>query len=333
MNLAFIEECDRLRILILILPPHSTHRLQPLNVGLFSPLARFYTNGRNNLTSNSLGLIGMSKRSFWAVFWPAWKQAFTKKNVDSAFQKTGIFPLNPAIVLDLITKSEPVRSSQLPKTPTSCRAVRQVHRQFRNSPSELILQKILRANKRLAAANSIEQHLNKALQDAIKNERKRRKRGKRLNLLGEEASGAQFFSPAQVQRARAWQVAKDNEEAQRQQGIIDRKALTAAKKQQREKEKAERAAAATEKRRVAAETKAAKQAEKQAQKEMKEAASRQIDRQSGPRGKSKGSKGVQKTLKKQAKQPRSGVIARKKEEGVMAASRGRRVQKPQRFFL
>ena len=215
------------------------------------------------------------------MFWSAWQQAFTKKNIDAAFRKTGIFPFNSAIVLDLITKPKPTKPSILPKTLMNCKAVRQMHRQFRNSPSKSILKKILRANERLAAAYSIEQHLNKALQLAIKAERKRRKRGKRLNLLGEEAVGAQFFSPAQVQKARAWQAVKDDEEAQRQQDILNRKAEAAAKKHQKEKEKAERMAVAAEKRRIAAEAKAAKEAEKQAQKELKEAASRQKAGQSG----------------------------------------------------
>ena len=69
----FINKCDELRILLFILPPHSTHRLQPLNVSLFAPLASYYTNGLNSLLNNSLGMVSMSKRAFWRVFWPAWK--------------------------------------------------------------------------------------------------------------------------------------------------------------------------------------------------------------------------------------------------------------------
>ena len=42
VNMKFIDLCDSLNIILLILPPHSTHRLQPLNIGLFKPLATFY---------------------------------------------------------------------------------------------------------------------------------------------------------------------------------------------------------------------------------------------------------------------------------------------------
>ncbi len=37
VNLRFVNYCDKHRILLVILPPHSTHRLQPLDVGIFSP--------------------------------------------------------------------------------------------------------------------------------------------------------------------------------------------------------------------------------------------------------------------------------------------------------
>ena len=64
----FINIYDKLRILLLILPSYSTYRLQSLNVSLFAPLATFYTNGLNQLLSNSLGIISMIKRVFWSIF-------------------------------------------------------------------------------------------------------------------------------------------------------------------------------------------------------------------------------------------------------------------------
>ena len=104
VNMRFINLCDQLRILLLGLPPHSTHRLRPLDVSLFAPVITVYTNGLNQLIFNSLSMISMSKGAFWGVFLPAWKQAFTPKNIASGFQKTGIFPYNPNLVLNMITK-------------------------------------------------------------------------------------------------------------------------------------------------------------------------------------------------------------------------------------
>jgi prepilin-type processing-associated H-X9-DG protein len=44
VNMAFLDWADRNRIIVHIMPAHSTHRLQPLDVGLFSLLSTVYTN-------------------------------------------------------------------------------------------------------------------------------------------------------------------------------------------------------------------------------------------------------------------------------------------------
>jgi hypothetical protein len=77
MNLAFIDYADANRILLAVLPPHSTHRLQPLDVGLFSPLATYYSQEIDDLLASSQGLVRLTKRDFWSLFRPAWEKAFT----------------------------------------------------------------------------------------------------------------------------------------------------------------------------------------------------------------------------------------------------------------
>jgi DDE superfamily endonuclease len=68
VNMAFIELADRLGIIIGILPPHSTHRLQPLNIGMFRPLSIVYTNQLNQLQHSSLSLVSITKRLFYLLF-------------------------------------------------------------------------------------------------------------------------------------------------------------------------------------------------------------------------------------------------------------------------
>jgi hypothetical protein len=43
INLKFLTWCEQHRVIVGVYLPHSTHRLQPLDVSLFSPLATFYT--------------------------------------------------------------------------------------------------------------------------------------------------------------------------------------------------------------------------------------------------------------------------------------------------
>ena len=154
LNMALINECDRLRILLTILPPHSTPRLQPLDVSLFRPLATHYTNGLNDLMFKSLGLVSMSKRSFWQVFWPAWLHSFTIKNVSSGFKQTGIWPINPDIILNRITlPTSPIINDepQIPKTPMASHDVRRFQKALKCNPKPELLGKLFRANLALAA--------------------------------------------------------------------------------------------------------------------------------------------------------------------------------------
>jgi hypothetical protein len=94
----------------------------------------------------------MTKRMFWPMFKVSWNESFTEKNITSAFQKTGIFPFLPSLLLDRIERpvAKPIDNS-IESTLMSCRAVRRVHKAYRKSLTKKRLSLILCANKRLAA--------------------------------------------------------------------------------------------------------------------------------------------------------------------------------------
>lgn len=154
VNMRFIEKCDELRILSLILLPRSTHRWQPLDVSLFSLLAIYHTEELNQFFFNKLGMTYISKRAFWSIFRPAWHKAFSKKNIQFAFKKTELFFFNPQLVLDIFNKPSKndfnISSSGMVKTPITNRAVHHVHRVYQNAQSSPLLTKVIRANERLA---------------------------------------------------------------------------------------------------------------------------------------------------------------------------------------
>ena len=64
----FLQKALQMKILIAIYPPHTTHRLQPLDVGCFSPLATYYSQNLEAFTNSSEGLTRMSKKEFFKVF-------------------------------------------------------------------------------------------------------------------------------------------------------------------------------------------------------------------------------------------------------------------------
>lgn len=251
VNLRFIDYCDRNRILLVILPPHSTHRLQPLDVGVFSPLAHAYSEEIDQLIQSSCGFSRMTKRNFWKLFHTAWTRALTLKNIKSGFAATGIHPLNPPKVLDSLQKKtpSPISSddeSRKRKTPSSVRGLRRLAKEIRKEQASLgaKTETLLRASEKFITENEILKHQNKGLRAALVEEKNRRKRGKVMGLFDKERPGeAQFFSPAKVAavRERAKEI-----EAQAQQ----RKALAEAKRLDRTRraiEKEERARIAREK--------------------------------------------------------------------------------------
>ena len=99
--MAFIDRYDRLKILVLILLPYSTHKLQPLDCGNFLPLLIYYGQEINAVLTDSKGESNMTKRMFYGLFKPVFKKAFSIENIKSAWQKTGLWPYDPPKVLDI----------------------------------------------------------------------------------------------------------------------------------------------------------------------------------------------------------------------------------------
>ena len=206
----------------MILPPHSTHRLQPLDVGIFSPLATAYSKEIDNLVQSSMGFSRVTKRSFWRLFRATWNNAPTSDNIVSAFKTPGIYPVDESRVLSKLPKtstppeSDEERSWATPRNvPALRRTVRAYHKGDIDEDPGVDL--IIRGAEKLAIENEILKHETKGLRTALVEVAKRHKRGKAMGLIDKERPGdAQFFSPSKVTaaRARAEQKESDKEEAE-----------------------------------------------------------------------------------------------------------------------
>ena len=91
INLQFIEQCDQLRILLMVLAPHSTNWLQPLDRSLFAPLARYNTNELNDLLTDSFAICVFKSR-FRSILWLAWQEDSSSTDIQSGFTNTCISP-------------------------------------------------------------------------------------------------------------------------------------------------------------------------------------------------------------------------------------------------
>ena len=107
---------------------------------------------------NSMGRVSITKRLFYPMFRAAFAESFTEKNIESAFEKTGIWPFDPKKVLSKIHKPEPVPKLIEPSrlnTPTTSRTIRRIHQVYQQSRQDSILSLIFRANIQLAAQQAI----------------------------------------------------------------------------------------------------------------------------------------------------------------------------------
>jgi hypothetical protein len=96
-SLTFQELCKENNIYTLCMPAHSSHLLQPLDVGCFSPLKRAYSHEVESLIRHHINHI--TKLEFLLAFKTAYDRSFTSANICSAFRGAGLVPLQPDTVL------------------------------------------------------------------------------------------------------------------------------------------------------------------------------------------------------------------------------------------
>jgi hypothetical protein len=114
------------KIVTLCMPAHSSHRLQPLDVGCFGPLKTAYSRQIERLMK--LHITHIQKEDFFDAFYAAFQQAITESNAIGGFRGSGLVPLDPDSViskLDVVIRTpSPQPSLDLPnlwtsKTPTN----------------------------------------------------------------------------------------------------------------------------------------------------------------------------------------------------------------------
>lgn len=97
----FIGYCDEHDIIPFGLPPHLTHRMQPLDVVCFQPLKHYHAKAIDLVVRD--GCTSLDKLEFLRMIEGVRIQAFKKSTIQSAFKKTGIVPICSRVVLEQIS--------------------------------------------------------------------------------------------------------------------------------------------------------------------------------------------------------------------------------------
>jgi hypothetical protein len=225
-TLEALEFCFENNIILCRLPSHTSHKLQPCDVGVFAPLKAAYRDEAERLFQGGANTVG--KQHFTSLYSPAREKAFTKRNITAAWAACGLFPLNPDRVLR-VTPKPPAQSTvadeirvgschqdevpQTPVTPVSAEGLASLHSLIKQDAHTLngtSIQRLERHVQKLVDAAQISfaeralLHDQKQMLTRMNNEAKVR-RSTRSLVLGQ----AKVMSFEDIEVARAARAAKD----------------------------------------------------------------------------------------------------------------------------
>ena len=127
-------------IILLCLPAHSTHLLQPLDVAVFSPLQHFYGLAVDDFCRHQGG--GIHKAVFWPLLKKARSEAITSDNILAGFGACGLIPFCQKVVLDRLqfstASSTKTPQWQHPNTPSKQLKTPQKSTDFRRETNQVL---------------------------------------------------------------------------------------------------------------------------------------------------------------------------------------------------
>ena len=94
----FLFYCWEDRIVPFQLPPHSTHLLQPLDIGMFQPLKHWQQEDIHEQIK--YGEMEYTKVDFLNAYEKVRRKTFVSRTILSSFRKAGLSPFRPEIVYE-----------------------------------------------------------------------------------------------------------------------------------------------------------------------------------------------------------------------------------------
>jgi hypothetical protein len=97
----FVRYCIDNKIILFVLPPHASHLLQPLDVGVFGPVKTAMSFLLSKIYATDISRL--QKIEWTEIYMKARLQNIVKQNILGGWRGAGLFPLNPHRVLRLIS--------------------------------------------------------------------------------------------------------------------------------------------------------------------------------------------------------------------------------------
>jgi hypothetical protein len=194
----FNKACKDNDIIAICMPAHSSHLLQPLDVGCFGPLKRAY--GGLVEQKMRLGYNYIDKFDFLRAYPTAHLEVFKPLNIQKGFAAAGIYPFEPKRVLEKLNISistptpPPSRASQstssswlatphtlrqLQKQASSVKKLLKQRSQSPLTPSKLAIQQLIKGCEMAMHSAALLAKENHDLRAANKKEKQKSKRSRR----------------------------------------------------------------------------------------------------------------------------------------------------------
>ena len=195
----FDQICEKNNIIAICMPPHSSHLLQPLDIGCFAVLKRSY--GRLIESKIRININHIDKLDFLEAYPSARIEAFKSETIKNSFAAAGLVPYDPDRViskLDIRLRTPTPPSSrgsewslktpsnyvQLQKQASSIKALLRTRSRSPPSPSDRALNQLIKGCQ-LAMHNAVLlAKENKELR--AENEKKKRKRTRSTKQIPSE---------------------------------------------------------------------------------------------------------------------------------------------------
>jgi len=238
----FDYTCTENNIIPICMPPHSSHLLQPLDVGCFAVLKQYY--GQLVEQQIRLGFNYIDKIDFLTAFPRARTVAYKAQTIQNSFAATGLVPFNPDRVLQHLNvqlKTPTPPPSRSSNTASSCLQTPQNIRQFvrqsttinkrinerTGNPNQEINQAVIRLSKAyeiLANDVLLTRKENYDLRAANEKEKQKRQKSKKQISIeqGITREEAQALVQGQVEASQAVTTTPAEPELPASQAVIRR---------------------------------------------------------------------------------------------------------------
>ena len=220
VTMDFINYCNDNKILLAVFPPHATHTLQPLDVGMFKPLSNAYSTELARYLQDSQGLLNLSKGDFFPLFWRAWSNTFKPPLIRKSFKSTGIHPPNPEVILKKFAKeaSDSDESSTSVLSGDNWLKFKSIVRRTVKDQSDKDVKKLQRSLHHIAAQNTLLRGEIRGLRNSLAFKKRRDNKSYTLQLESNQGyhGGAVLWSPKRVQQSRDDEVSRQQQAVQQQ---------------------------------------------------------------------------------------------------------------------